>query len=143
MCPWSERQSCDPEVHRVCPSRKNPVYNISILWPCCGTFHPSIWLSSHSGATFPCYSLLPLCRCFSFYYYWSITFLSFHWSEQLMLPEGSGALWQSKDSEHYDGWDHAICLHFGTRPIWKLCYSSRFSSSNFSLFLLFSFSPRK
>ena len=50
-----------------------------------------------------------------------IYFIDFY--SLLILIEGSGTLqWYKNPRNHY-GWDHAICMHSGTRSIRELCYS--------------------
>lgn len=50
MCPWSEWQPCNPEMHRMHPSRKDTVHYICLLWTRGWAFHSSIWLPCYSGA---------------------------------------------------------------------------------------------
>lgn len=60
MCTWSKWKPCYPEMYWMCPRRFYPVYNINILWSCCSTINPPLWLQSHTGIPL---GSAPTCKC--------------------------------------------------------------------------------
>jgi hypothetical protein len=44
-----ERESCDPEVHRVCAARQDPFHNLGVLQPGGDTFDASLRMPGDTG----------------------------------------------------------------------------------------------